>query len=165
MNYNLIFFTIITIFFLSITLYLKKSIVHFSNEIKDSLGKNNNKSIFLPKFYYDIHFNSLPNTIEINNPYKCTGSELRKCKLSDPTSCIGCQNLIATCTHFDQDMDYIDSDGKKYSIAANTSSDIGYCLAIQNTLQRCNPYHGNLVLIQLQPATDDCHSLVLFRNL
>ena len=155
MKYNLILFVTITIIFLSLTIYLQKSISHFNNEIKDSLDENIKKIIDLPKFYYDIHFKTFSNTININNPYKCTGSELRKCKLSDPTSCIGCQNLIATCTHFDRDMDYIDSDGKKYRIKANTSSDIGYCLVIQNPLQKCNPFHGNLVLIQLNSNDTD----------
>ena len=152
MNSNLIIFIILTTFFLSITIYLQKSLLHFIQQFKGSLEENVQKIIELPKFYYDIHFKTPPKTINITNPYACTGSELKKCKLSDPTSCLGCQNLIATCTHFDQNMDYIDSDGTKHIIPANKDSkDDGYCLVIQNHEQKCNPFHGNLVLIQLKP--------------
>ena len=152
MDSNLMIFIILTIIFLTITIFLQNHIKYFKTQFENSVWENQKKLRELPKFYYNIHFNPPPTEINITNPYTCTGNDLRKCKLSNPTSCVGCQNLIATCTHFKESMDYIDFDGTKHVIPANTDSeDDGYCLATQNPEQKCNPYHGNLVLVQLKP--------------
>ena len=159
MNSNLMIFIIITIILLTITIYLQNSVKEFMGHFESSINENQKKLRELPKFYYDIHFKPPPKEIYISNPYACTGSDLRKCKVSDPTSCIGCKNLMANCIHFNQNMEYIDFDGIKHIIPANTdSADDGYCLVTQNPQQKCNPYHGNLVLVQLH--ADDTESML-----
>ncbi|UOT91789.1 PIF-1 [Aratus pisonii nudivirus] len=156
MDKSLKFFIVICIVFLIITIFLKISLYKFNKSFNDDLNYNieNENSLF--KFAYDIYFYPPKDTIIIENPYNCTPSDLRSCKLSDPFSCEGCKSLIATCVNFTKDTKYIDVNGNELTITANTDPDDGYCLTQKNPLQLCNPYHGDLVLIQTDVDSVEC---------
>lgn len=148
----LIVFIIIAVVAIAITLYLRSALVEFHQQFEESLDDLNSHIELLPQFSYDIKFNPPVDNIDINNPYECTGNDLHKCRIDEPLSCVGCKNLISSCKHFDQDTKYIDSNGVESIIPKNDDPMDGYCLVIQTLAQRCNPYHGVLVLVQLYPG-------------
>lgn len=121
----------------------------------ESLKKNKQNLDDLIKFSFDIYFNPFPSEIDITNPYPCTPTELRNCKVSDSTSCFGCQNLIAKCVHFEADTKYTDLEGHVTLLPKNETEDDGYCLVVDKLVDRCNLYHGDLVLVQLTPDSGE----------
>lgn len=124
---------------------------------------HSNKLIINPKtpndlinFSADIQFDPFPSTIDITNPYICTGSELKECEINNNLSCIGCQSLIARCIHFEKDTKYFDANNVEHLIPKNDDPNKGYCLTTTNDLNlRCNVYHGDLALIQLSPESSE----------
>lgn len=109
------------------------------------------------------HFNSnvtyanAPSTIELNNSeqYKCTPNEPRPCKVSDQSSCFGCQNLTSRCLHVENDAEYIDTDGNIAILKKNEDADDGYCLSLNTLAQNCNPLHGKWVLVASEDQNDE----------
>lgn len=151
MEKNLLFFIVLAVIFLLLTVFLKLTLNKFNSEFQLKLNENEENAKSLYAFSYDIHLNTPQDSIVIDNPYNCTATDLRLCDVNDPLSCVGCKSLISTCVHFDKDTKYIDYDGVEYTIAANANDDEGYCLTQLNPLQACNPYHGDLVFIQTEP--------------
>ncbi|UVT30828.1 PIF-1 [Penaeus vannamei nudivirus] len=150
MERELINFIILAIFAVILILFLKYSLTQFNNTFSQRLKENEDALNDLIKFSYDIHFNPPPSEIEIDNPYECTPTDLQPCLISDPFSCIGCKSLISSCTHFEKDTKYIDFEGNESIIPKNDNPDEGYCLTKTNASQKCNPYHGDLVLVQTE---------------
>lgn len=103
----------------------------------------------LKEFSYPIKLQGVGKDIEIEQQYPCTINELRKCNINDQTSCFGCKSLIAECIHFDEDKTFIDSNGKKTIIKKNDTPEEGYCLSLKTFAEKCNPYHGDLVIVEL----------------
>ncbi|UBZ25519.1 PIF-1 [Crangon crangon nudivirus] len=155
MQHNVIRFFIVATLAIMVIIFLTYSIVRFKKAFYTNIDENEKHLLDLQEFSYDIYFNPPPITIDIHNQYNCTPDDLRVCSMTDATSCIGCKNLIATCTHFDTDTKYINYDGVEYIIPANDSADAGYCLVTKNPTQACNPFHGNLIFVQLQPDATD----------
>lgn len=101
-----------------------------------------------------------PSTIDIENPYACTAEDLRKCDTNNMLSCVGCQNLLSTCVHFEDDTlmypldenDEISED--PVLIPKNDSADEGYCLIVKTVGESCS-VHGQLVLIQISPDASE----------
>lgn len=118
----------------------------------------------LKVFSTDITFQPFPQLINIENPYPCTGSDLKLCEVDNPLTCIGCQNLISRCQNFPNEMKYIDYDGVETLIPANSSANEGYCLPIIDAQNACNVYHGDLTLIQLTPDSTDTMIICNCRN-
>lgn len=106
-------------------------------------------------FSSDLRFDPFPQQIDVTNPYECSGAELRDCTLSNQASCIGCQSMIARCTHFSSDTTYFDDDGQPHTIPANNDPDEGYCMTITNDdlNVECNVFHGDLALIKIDPES------------
>ena len=99
----------------------------------------------------DVRFDPFPNSIDINNPHKCTGTEPRICNLTDGFSCIGCQSLFARCVEITDDISFFRPDGTKTTLP-RTDPGYGYCLTIDDELNVvCNVFHGDLAIIQLSP--------------
>lgn len=155
MEQRLIIFIVIAIIFLIFTIFLKISLITFNNQFSEKIESNKNAILELERFSFKIYFDPPKSTIDITNPYTCTPQDLKICELSNQSSCIGCKNLITTCIHFDVDTKYIDFDGAELTIPANTTEDEGYCLVQNNPSQTCNPYHGDLVLVQLEPDSTE----------
>lgn len=111
------------------------------------------KQPILHPFSADIKFDPFPDAIEINNPHVCTPDQPRLCDINNLTSCIGCQSLLARCTHISQDIEYFDTNNNKFILLANQSDQEGYCLTVNETNlnAKCNVFHGDLALIQLKP--------------
>ncbi|UVX94894.1 PIF-1 [Callinectes sapidus nudivirus] len=151
MEKSLIFFLILFFTFLILSIFLRFSLNKFNSNFKASLSENEKRINDLYKFAYDIHFNPPPSVIDINNPYECTPTNLRKCNVNDPFSCAGCKSLISTCTNISSDLKYIDINGVETIIPKNDTEDEGYCLTRKNANQKCNPFHGDLVLVQTDP--------------
>ena len=109
----------------------------------------------LHPFSSDLRFDPFPQQIDVTNPYECTATDLRPCKMDDDLSCIGCQSLIARCTHFNRDTLYFDDDGNTHTIPKNTDPNDGYCMTIDNIDLNltCNVYHGDLALIKISPES------------
>jgi len=109
----------------------------------------------LHQFSSDLRFDPFPQQIDVTNPYECSGSNLRPCTLSDQTSCIGCQSMIARCTHFSSDTTFFDDEGQPHTIPANADADEGYCMTITNNdiNVECNVFHGDLALIKIEPES------------
>jgi hypothetical protein len=110
--------------------------------------------IALKDFSYNIKFTPFPDTINIENPYPCNETDLHECDMNDATTCIGCKTFTASCTHFDKDTKHIDTDGNTTIIPKNKDENTGYCMTTTTVSERCNPYHGDLVLIKLSPESD-----------
>ncbi|UBZ25617.1 PIF-1 [Carcinus maenas nudivirus] len=151
MEKSLIFFCVLFIIFLILSIFLKASLVKFNDTFVSDISQNEKKVNELFKFSYDIHFNSAPDNIDITNPYECTATNLKKCDINNPFSCVGCKSLISRCINFVKDTKYIDSNGVETIIPKNDSNHEGYCLTQINPSQACNPYHGDLVLVQTDP--------------
>jgi hypothetical protein len=113
-----------------------------------------NQGILHP-FLSDLRFDPFPQQIDVSNPYECSGTNLRPCTISDQTSCIGCQSMIARCTNFSSDTTYFDDDGHPHIIPKNTDPDDGYCMTITNNDLNieCNVFHGDLALIKIEPES------------
>lgn len=118
----------------------------------------------LINFSYDIKFDPFPSFVNLENKYLCTGDNLRKCKVDNPLSCIGCQSLIASCVHFKENTVYIDANNVKYNIPKNEDLNEGYCLTILQIEKFCNVYHGDLTLVQLTPDSSDTMLICNCRN-
>lgn len=118
----------------------------------------------LQEFSANVKFDPFPQIVNVENPYACTGSDLRKCIVNDLTSCIGCQSLIASCIHFENDIDFIDVNGETSKIPANASENEGYCLTVSSVEDSCNLYHGDLALVQLSPDNSDSMIICNCRN-
>lgn len=142
---------IVYVIIIALTTYLKLTSDTFNDHINAQLMINRENANDLIPFSYDIKFDPPVDSIDITNPYSCTPTELRTCDINDALSCEGCQNLIASCEHFDKDTKYVDSDKNTWMIPANKDSNEGYCLVITDVNRRCNPYHGDLVLVQRTP--------------
>lgn len=127
------------------TIHLKLFQKSFKTEIDLNLGRID----ILPKFHFDIEFDPFPSTINVDNPYNCTPTDLKTCDVRDSFSCFGCKNLVANCIHYDKDTTYIDFDGNKSIIKANATEFEGYCMVAKTLSETCNPFHGDLVLTQL----------------
>lgn len=113
--------------------------------------QTNNQGPLYP-FSSDLRFDPFPTQINISNPYECSGTELHPCRLDNQLSCIGCQSLVARCTHFASDITYFDDVGEPHTIPANTDENDGYCMTITNDLNvECNVFHGDLALIKIEP--------------
>lgn len=142
----LIIVTIISVVFLTANLR------EFNRKIDEQLinGPENGS---LRKFSYNIHFeNDFPAQIDLKNPFVCDCANLRPCKINDKDACLGCESLVATCTNFPTDTLFLDTtSGQRLIIPANATKQDGYCLTIEKLFNRCNPYHGDLVLVRLNP--------------
>lgn len=136
-------------------MFLTYSLRKFNNDFNKTIYENENNLLNLKKFSYNIYFEPPPSEINITNPYECTPTDLQLCSISDPFSCSGCKSLISKCTNFIKDIKYIDFDGNETIIPANSNSDEGYCLTTRNPSQVCNPYHGDLVLIQTEQDSNE----------
>lgn len=93
-----------------------------------------------------LQFDLPEDTINLENEFECTPTDLKKCKMSDSViECQGCKNLLAKCYHFDKDIiDYNTGN----IIPKNENENEGYCLALQNPNEACNPFHGDLALVK-----------------
>lgn len=108
----------------------------------------------LYQFSSDLRFDPFPQQIDISNPHECSGTNLHPCKLSDQTSCVGCQSMLARCTHFSSDTTYFDDEAQPHTIPRNTDQDDGYCMTITNDINvECNVFHGDLALIKIEPES------------
>lgn len=166
MNISVWIVIIILIIILLITFFviLNRSLKYFKEVIKEDLNKNLNK-IELQTFSAPVHFNPFPENIVVENPDPCTERERKKCKLEDPTSCFGCQNLIARCVHFSEDIKWFPADGSDpLIIPANETSDEGYCLQTVSLVDSCNSFHGDFVLVQTSPDSRESQLICLCRN-
>ncbi|QBB28633.1 PIF-1 [Homarus gammarus nudivirus] len=150
---SLIVFICLFVLFLVLTTFLKRSLTKFNSQLHTEFTKNEEAINHLFEFAYDIHFNPPPDNIIVDNPYECTPTDLRPCDINDPFSCAGCKSLISSCVHIDKDTKYIDADGNETTIAKNTNENDGYCLTQLNHSQACNPYHGELVMVQAGPKS------------
>lgn len=144
-------FIIICVVFIFITLFLRYSLHQFNKQFNMQILNNQQRINNLPTFTYDIHFEPPPEEIDIKNPYACSPTDLHPCKVNDPIGCEGCQSLIATCKHFAEDATFIDDDGTEKTIPANETENDGWCWTLNNPTQACNPFHGNLVFVRVQP--------------
>ncbi len=151
MSKELIAFIVLAVIFLIITLFLKTTLNKFNKTFNARLTENEENVTKLREFSYDLYFKNPPNEIVVENPDDCTPSELKECILDNPYSCAGCKSLISTCVNFPKDTKYIDYNGKEIIIPKNKTANDGYCLTQKNPEQACNPYHGDLVLIQTDP--------------
>lgn len=107
----------------------------------------------IPNFSANITYDPFPSEINLENPNVCSVDTLQKCTLSDPLSCFGCQELIATCQHFNADTKYINGEGIETIIPKNETANDGYCLSVRSAVESCNPWHGDLVLVALDPKS------------
>lgn len=154
MDKSIIHFLIFVVVVLVVVIFLKITLVTFTRQMKKELQANVEENNLLD-FAYDIHFNPPPDQIIIDNPYECTPLDLKPCTLDNGLSCAGCKSLLATCVHFPKDTKFIDYNGVESIIKANATENDGYCLTQVNSNQRCNPYHGDLVLIQTDPDSKE----------
>lgn len=95
--------------------------------------------------------------LNLQNPenLKCTPNEPTLCKVSDQTSCFGCQNLTARCIHLEHDTNYMDADGNAALLEKNKSIDDGYCLNIGTLADKCNQTHGKWVLVSTNSPREE----------
>lgn len=135
--------------------FLQYTLKSFNNQFTSSIKTNEDKILQLAKFSYDIYFNSPPDTIIIENGDPCTPEVLKVCDIRDQTSCNGCRSLLARCLHIEYESKYINYEGVELIIPPNANSNEGYCFTQSNPSQLCNPYHGDLVLVQEYPNTPD----------
>lgn len=108
-------------------------------------------------FSADIHFDPFPSYIDISNEYPCTPEQPRTCDTTNQFSCIGCQSLLARCIHLEKPTTYIDASNNTIILPPNSTPTEGYCLTISDTNLNlfCNPFHGELALIQLTPTSPE----------
>lgn len=118
----------------------------------------------LRPFSYDIKFDPFPSNIVITNPYQCTETDLKPCKLDDALSCAGCQNLIARCTHFETDAKIVVDGEVVGTVPKNDTSDDGYCLATTSVVDSCNPFHGDLAIAKANKETELSQLICICKN-
>ena len=123
--------------------YVNKFDIEFGRLTKDFMYNDLDS---LQTFSWPINYTPLQQTIVITNQHDCTPTKPRICKLDDITTCIGCKNLLSKCVHINVDQKFKDINGEEGILKAN-KPDEGYCLDIVNPNQKCNPYHGELVLV------------------
>lgn len=138
-------------------------VVIFLLRLFNKIDWESNRQGELYEFSSDLRFDPFPTQIDVSNPYECSGTDLRLCKMDDQTSCIGCQSMISRCTHFSVDTTYFDDDGNQSTIPANSDPNTGYCMTITNDDLNvdCNVYHGDLALIKVEP---DSNTSMFFCN-
>lgn len=151
MEKELIYFIILAVVSLVLIIGLTVSLNRFNTQFKSELTENEDRINTLLEFSYDIYYKNPPSEINIDNPYECTPTDLRVCSTNDPLSCVGCKSLLSNCVHFDVDSKYVDYYGVEYTIPKNKTDTEGYCLTRKNPSQSCNPYHGELILLQTNP--------------
>ncbi|UHB41763.1 PIF-1 [Macrobrachium rosenbergii nudivirus] len=148
MEKPLITFIILCGVFIILTIILKVFMVNFNKKFETKIKDNTTDLSDIIKFSYDIYFNPPPDDFVIENPDACSATDRKTCSMKDPFSCSSCKSLLATCKHFAEDIKYVDSEGNTSIIPKNTTEDEGYCITQENISQMCNPYHGDLILIQ-----------------
>lgn len=145
--------------------YFSSDLRRFDKIVHSELESNHPK---LEHFSAPVEFNAFPETIIVENPFVCTTNELKKCSMSDPTSCFGCQNLLARCVHFEQDTKWIPAESSSNQdeiiIPANESPDEGYCLQTVSLVETCNLFHGDFVLVQTSPESQESQLICLCKN-
>lgn len=150
---------------LFVVLYVVRAqLVDFNSNFTNAIKTNLERLTELQKFSYDLVLPNPPENIVLSNPYACTLDELHLCNITDPQSCFGCQNLIASCQHFDSDKLYINAMNEHKTIPANTSPDEGYCMVVHTLAERCNQYHGDLVFVQREPGSTETVLLCNCKN-
>ena len=144
-------------------LYFVGMIVVVGQRVRVAAGPD---ALPLAHHSYPVHFDVEPmDTINLTNPYPCTELERKSCKLDNALSCIGCQNLIARCVHFEADVQYVDDSGVVVAtIPKNATPNDGYCLAVTRVNESCNPWHGNLVLVKAQPDARESALFCICKN-
>lgn len=150
---SLVLFIALCIVSILITIFIKYSLNKFNRDFSTKIDENEERIKELYGYSYDLYLENPPANIVIDNPYNCTPEDLRVCDVNDPFSCQGCKSLISSCVHIEKDTRYINHEGVESIVPANASEDEGYCLTRRNTTQSCNPYHGDLVLIQTDPGS------------
>jgi hypothetical protein len=58
------------------------------------------------KFNLDVYYDPYPREIDIWNQYDCNPKSLKICLIDDPTTLLGCKELVVRCVHFDKDTEY-----------------------------------------------------------
>lgn len=112
-------------------------------------------------FTSDFRFEPPPDEINLSNNDECLGE--KKCKVSDPFSCVTCKNLLSSCEHLDQDTTVISSSGEKSILKKNQDPDEGYCLAVKKITEICSP-QGDLCLVSPSPDTFNFTLMCVCKN-
>lgn len=132
------------------------------NKIKSSKVFTTDESLI--KFSSDVVYDSVYQDVVLTNPdvYKCIPEYPRLCDVNDASTCFGCQNLIARCIHFDEDVTFKKSDTSIGILKKNSSTNEGYCLSLDKITTVCNQYHGKLGLVSSvdQTLQKDVYSLL-----
>jgi len=108
----------------------------------------------IPRFSTDITFDPYPTIVDIENQIDCNAKSLHVCKMDDPTTLFGCRELIVKCHHFDKDTSYIEK-RETTIIPKNSNPNEGYALAITSIAESCNVYHGDLILVTVNPDSSE----------
>nr|AHW98293.1 PIF-1 [Nilaparvata lugens endogenous nudivirus] len=108
----------------------------------------------IPEFSVPVHWDPYPDVVEIENKIDCNLQSLHVCKLDDPTTLFGCRELAVRCHHFSEDVNYYEN-GNSTIIPKNKVENEGYALAITSLADSCNLYHGDLVLVDKNPNTNE----------
>lgn len=103
----------------------------------------------------DIHFEEYPSSYNVENNKICNASTLEPCKMDNPTDTFGCNELNVQCTHFQNDTEYIETDGERYTIPANATDNDGYLLVVLKAAEACNVNTGDLVLVALSNTSNE----------
>lgn len=79
---------------------------------------------------------------------ECTVKELVPCKMG-VGACVECVQVLATCVHFDNDIELMDDNGLMISIPANDHPDDGYCLFLldDRSEKKCTKRNGGKWII------------------
>lgn len=115
------------------------------------------------EFSTEFRFTRNNNSIDVDAKYECTTLDLRECDVDDQTSCAGCKSFNATCTHFDVDTPFIDSDGVEVIVPKNIDSSKGYCLNVTSLSDGCSP-QGDYAIIQNGVDTYDFYLICVCKN-
>lgn len=93
--------------------------------------------------------------VDVENTRDCNIDTLEKCSMNDPTTLLGCRELLVRCTHFKNDTKYYSNDDTYVIVPRNVSINEGYALAITNLDQACHHLHGDLVLVTRDSNSSD----------
>lgn len=107
-----------------------------------------------PIFYANNHERD-----EVGNKYDCNLRSLKLCNLDDPITVMGCKEFHVRCHHFEKDITYIENGDVSLTIPKNGTLREGYVLSIKDLTTSCNPFHGDLVLINRGIHTNE-YSLI-----
>lgn len=155
------------IFYVVLVIYIAWSyiVLSFSNNTLLKQTNISQNTIGLKEYNYPIHFNPFPDHIPVGdeNTFPCNTDDLRKCSMSDASSCFGCANLTARCVHFKEDVEFIKfsqdmTSANKTIIPRHVDADEGYCLNFVSLNERCNPFHGKLALVELAPPNSNAYT-------